>query len=137
MTITSQRQARRVRPPSALYVPPGWPDEVRPPGAPDWEATATAFLLDCCPADYRLYPVLRRHPIVLARFAAECVEAQVRACAAGLSGVRTSLRDMVDPEVVEAATQAWQEQEAALRRRRREVALVEESLRGKVFLRRL
>ena len=110
---------------------------MRPPGAPDWEATATAFLLDCCPADYRLYPVLRRHPVVLARFAAECVEAQVRACAAGVSQVRVSLGEMVAPEVLDAATAAWHEQDAVLRRRRREVALVEQSLRGKVFIRKL
>ena len=136
MTIIAQRPRGWERQ-SAIYVPPGWPDEVRPPGAPDWEATATAFLLDCCPADYRLYPVLRRHPVVLARFAAECVEAQVRACAAGVSQVRVSLGEMVAPEVLDAATAAWHEQDAVLRRRRREVALVEQSLRGKVFIRKL
>ncbi|MFZ0531016.1 MAG: hypothetical protein WAL91_10840, partial [Propionicimonas sp.] len=59
------------------YAPPGWPDRVRPPEAPDWERTAVAFLFDCCPADYRGYPVLRRHPVVLARFAAQFVESQV------------------------------------------------------------
>ena len=122
---------------TALYVPPGWPDEVRPPGAPDWEATAVAFLLDCCPADYRRYPVLRRHPVVLARFAAEFVDSQVAACREGVGAVRVSLGDLGAPEVVEAATLAWQEQDASLRRRRREVALVEEALRGKVFIRRL
>lgn len=122
---------------TALYVPAGWPDAVRPPGAPDWEATAVAFLLDCCPAEYRLYPVLRRHPVVLARFAAEFVESQVRACRDGLGEVRASLGAFVSPEVVEAATATWHEQEALLRRRRREVALVEETLRGKVFVRRL
>ena len=25
--------------------PPGWPREVRPPGTPDWERTAAAWLL--------------------------------------------------------------------------------------------
>ncbi len=122
---------------TALYVPPGWPDQVRPPGAPDWEATAIAYLLDCCPADYRGYPVLRRHPVVLARFAAEFVDSQVAACREGIGAVRASLEHLVTPEVVEAATQAWQEQDASLRRRRREVMLVEEALRGKVFIRRL
>lgn len=121
----------------ALYVPAGWPDAVHPPSEEGWEATATAFLLDCCPADYRAYPVLRRHPVVLARFAAEFVESQVRACREGLGEARASLGEVVAPQVVEAATQAWLEQEAALRRRRREVALVEEALRGKVFIRKL
>ncbi|MDO5499997.1 MAG: hypothetical protein Q4F67_09990 [Propionibacteriaceae bacterium] len=122
---------------TAIYVPPGWPETVRPPGAPDWEATAVTWLLDCCPADYRAYPVLRRHPVVLARFAAQFVESQYRASQAGLAGVRDSLGDQVAPHVVEAAVEAWQDQTAHLVRVRRAVALVEEALRGKVFIRRL
>ena len=51
-------------------VPPGWPEEVRPPGAPDWERTAVAWLFDLCPPDYRAHEVLRRYPVLLARFAA-------------------------------------------------------------------
>ena len=121
----------------ALYVPAGWPDAVDPPGTEGWEPSATAFLLDCCPADYRGYAVLRRHPVVLARFAAEFVESQVRTCREGLGEARASLGEVVAPEVVEAATQAWLEQGAALRRRRREVALVEEALRGKVFIQKM
>lgn len=122
---------------TAIYVPAGWPDSVRPPGAPDWEATAVAYLLDRCPADYRGYPVLRRHPVVLARFAAQFVESQLRASQAGLAGVRTSLGDQVPPQVLESAAEAWQEQTAQLVRVRRAVALVEEALRGKVFIARL
>ncbi|WP_052462530.1 hypothetical protein [Nigerium massiliense] len=136
MTTTTRRFEADAQP-TTIYVPPGWPAEVRPPGAPDWEATATAFLLDCCPADYRQYPVLRRHPVVLAQFAAQCVEAQVGACAAGLSEVRVKLGDLIAAEVLEAATLAWHEQDAVLRRRRREVALVEEALRGRHFVRKL
>ena len=123
--------------PTQAYTPPGWPARVRPPNSPDWEATAAAFLLDCCPSDYRAYPVLRRHPVVLARFAAEFVESQVRASADGLAGVRTSLADHVPPEVVQSAAEAWAEQGARLVRLRREVGLVEEALRGKVFVRKL
>ena len=122
---------------TSIYVPPGWPESVRPPGAPDWEATAVAYLLDRCPADYRGYPVLRRHPVVLARFAAQFVEGQLRTSQAGLSGVRSSLDELVAPQVLESAAQAWQEQTAQLIRVRRAVALVEEALRGKVFIRRL
>lgn len=133
------RAAGRTRFPqqTAFVTPTGWPEGVRPPHAPDWEAGAAAFLLDCCPADYRAYPVLRRHPVVLARFAAEHVESQIAACRDGLGGLRASLGEFVGPRVVDAALAAWHEQEALLRRRRREVALVEEALRGKVFLRKL
>ena len=134
-----RRPVGRVRFPenTALYTPPGWPEAVRTPHTPDWEASATAYLLDCSPPEYRGYPVLRRHPVVLARFAAEHVESQLTACREGLGGVRASLGEYVTPEVVEAATCAWHDQEAALRRRRREIALVEEALRGKVFIRKL
>ncbi|MDO5535596.1 MAG: hypothetical protein Q4F65_13225 [Propionibacteriaceae bacterium] len=135
----SGRTVGRTRFPAetALYTPPGWPEGVRPPHSPEWEHTATAFLLDCCPPDYRAYPVLLRHPVVLARFAAEHVESQVQACREGLGGVRASLGEFVAPEVLESALNAWHEQAELLRRRRREVALVEEALRGKVFIRKL
>lgn len=120
-----------------IYTPPGWPERVRPPGAPDWEETAIAYLLDCCPSDFRSYPVLRRHPVVLARFAAQFVEGQYHSAQQGLAGVRVSLHDYVSADVVESAADAWLEQGAQLARTRRAVALVEEALRGKVFVRRL
>lgn len=119
------------------YAPPGWPEGVRPPHSEEWEDTAAAFLLDCCPAEYRGYAVLRRHPIVLARFAAEHVASQVQACRDGIGGVRASLGPYVTPEVLDAALAAWHEQAELLRRRRREVALVEEALRGGVFVPKL
>jgi hypothetical protein len=99
--------------------------------------TAQAFLFDCCPADFRAYPVLRRHPVVLARFAMAFVAAQLSASTDGLGAVRGSLADHAAPEVVQAAVDAWEEQGARLHRVHREVALVEEALRGKVFVRRL
>ncbi|WP_298131415.1 hypothetical protein [Micropruina sp.] len=119
---------------STGYVPPGWPERVRPPGAPDWELTATEFLLDCCPADYRRYRLLRRHPVVLARFAAVFVEAQERASREGLAGVRMSLADLVAPEVIAGAVEVWSQQQAFLARLRREVTMVEEALRGRRFV---
>ena len=119
------------------YLPPGWPHRVRPPGAADWEATAAAYLFDCCPADFRGYQVLRRHPVVLARFAAVFVEGQHQAARQGLAEVRTSLADDVSPDVVEAAVQAWLEQEAVLARTRRAVALVDDALHGRMFVRKL
>lgn len=121
----------------AAYVPPGWPGRVRPPGAPDWELTATEFLLDCCPADYRRYRLLRRHPVVLAMFATVFVEAQVEASRDGLAGVRVGLADFVEPEVVADAVELWSQQQASLARLRREVNMVTEALRGRQFVRRL
>ena len=116
------------------YAPPGWPARVRPPGAPDWESSAAAYLLDCCPADFRAYRVLRNHPVVLAQFARHFVEGQSQATHDGLAAARTGLQDLVDASVLEEATQAWLEQSARLVRTRRAVALIEEALRGRVFV---
>jgi 1-deoxy-D-xylulose-5-phosphate synthase len=104
---------------TSAYVPPGWPAQVRPPGATGWEATAIAYLLDCCPPDFRAYRVLRNHPLVLAQFATHFVNGQHEASQRGLAAVRTSISEYVDAEVVEDATQAWLEQEARLTRDRR------------------
>jgi hypothetical protein len=118
-------------------VPPGWPSRVRPPGAPGWEATATSWLLDISPPEYRSYPVLRRHPVVLARFTALHVEGGQAAVRRGLSEARGVLRDVTDPDTIESALLAWQAEEARLLAERRAVHLVEEALRGRRFVARL
>ncbi|RCK71342.1 hypothetical protein DT076_02650 [Desertihabitans brevis] len=122
---------------TAGYAPPGWPEQVRPPGVPGWETTATAFLLDACPPDYRGYPVLRRHPVVLAAFAVQYVEGQLAASRDGLARVRVRLADQVAVEVVQAAAESWQRETARLVRTRRAVLLVEEALRGRLFAPRM
>jgi len=119
------------------YVPPGWPAEVRPADTPGWERTAVTWLLDLCPPDYRLYEVLRRHPEVLARFAAHHVDASAAAARRGLATVRADLREVVPPEAVEAAVAAFEREGARWAAAARSVALVEEALRGKRFARRL
>ncbi len=75
--------------------------------------------------------------MVLARFAVLHVEASQAACRRGLSEARAELRDVAGLEVVEAAVQAWQSEDARLLRVRREVGLVEEALRGRRFVARL
>lgn len=117
--------------------PPGWPAEVRPPDAPDWEATAASWLLDLCPPDFRGYPALRKHVVVLARFAVLHVEAGQAAARRGLSEARSELRDVATPDVVEAAVQTWLIEDARLTGVRRAVGLVEEALRGRRFIARL
>ncbi|NHC46141.1 hypothetical protein [Motilibacter aurantiacus] len=119
------------------FAPPGWPVEVRPPGAPDWEKTAVAWLFDLCPPDYRLHEVLRRHPVVLARFASYAVAAGIEASRRGLSTARDDLRGAVPPQAVEAALVAYEREGARLVAAARAVALVEEALRGKRFTQRL
>ncbi len=120
-----------------VVAPPGWPRQVRPPGAPGWEHTAVGWLLDICPPEYRSYPALRRHEVVLARFAVLHVEACQAAVRRGLSEARAALRDVADADTVEAAVQTWQAESARLMAERRAVGLVEEALRGRRFVARL
>jgi hypothetical protein len=117
--------------------PPGWPREVRPPDAPGWERTAVDWLLDVCPPDYRRYDGLRRHVVVLARFAVLHVEANLAAVRRGLSEARADLREVADERVVEAAVQTFLLEEARLIGVRRAAGLVEEALRGRRFVARL
>jgi hypothetical protein len=119
------------------WTPPGWPSQVRPPGAPGWDRTAVAWLLDLCPPEYRGYAVLRRHEVVLARFALLHVEGGQAAVRRGLSEARAVLRDVADPDTIDRAVVAWQAEEARLLAERRAVLLVEEALRGRRFVARL
>lgn len=122
---------------SSDLVPPGWPAEVRPPQAPDWERSAVAWLFDLCPPDYRTHEVLRRHPVVLARFAAGHVASAVEAARHGIRTVRAELRGVVPPEVVEAAVAAYEREGRRLVTTGRQVALVDAALRGERHVPRL
>lgn len=119
------------------YAPPGWPTAVRAPDAPDWERTAVDWLLDLCPPDWRGYPALRRHAVVLARFAVVHVEAGQAAARRGVGEARAELRGLAPHDVVEAAVQTWLLEDARLQGVRRAVGLVEEALRGRRFRPRL
>ena len=122
---------------SRPVAPAGWPASVRPPDAPDWEQSAVSWLLDRCPPEYRGYSGLRRHPVVLVRFAVLHVEAMQAAARRGVSEARTALRDVADLDVVERAVATWQLEAERLELLRREVGLVEEALRGRRFRPRL
>lgn len=117
--------------------PPGWPTAVRPPDAPDWERSAAGWLLDLCPPDYRGYPGLRRHLVVLARFAVLHVEGNLAACRRGLSEARADLGPVASAAVVDAAVRTFQLEEARLLGAHRAAALVEEALRGRRYVARL
>jgi len=118
-------------------VPPAWPAEVRPPGAPGWERTAVAWLLDLCPPDYRAHQVLVRYPVVLARFAAAHVDAGVAAARQGLATARADLAGVVPPEAVEAAITAYEREGLRLAAAARAVAAVAAALRGERWVPRL
>lgn len=120
-----------------VYVPPGWPGVVRPPGSEGWIATAESFLLDSCPLEYRGYQVLRRHPLVLAALVKEFVASQLIATRSALAGLRASLSGMVDASTAGRAAQVLRHEEARLRRVARAVDLVEQALRDVRFVPKL
>ena len=89
-----------------------------------------AWLFDQCPPDYRAHEVLRRHPVVLARFAAGHVESAVEAARQGIRTTRADLSGVVPPDVVEAALVAYDREGRRLVALGRQVALVDAALRG-------
>ena len=118
-------------------VPPGWPPEVLPPQAPDWERSAVAWLYDLCPPDYRSHEVLRRYPVLLARFAAGHVGSAVEAARNGIRTARAELKGVVPPEAVDAALAAYEREGRRLVTAARQVALVDAALRGERHVPRL
>ena len=96
-----------------------------------------AWLFDLCPPDYRAHDVLRKHPVVLARFAAQHVEAAVQAARDGLRTVRSELGGLVTPEVVEAAIAAYDREGRRLVAAGRQVEMVAAALRGERWVPRL
>jgi hypothetical protein len=122
---------------SDQVVPPGWPATVRPPGSPDWERSASAWLFDLCPPDYRGYDVFRRHPVVLALVARQHLQVGIEAARNGLATAREELSRLVDVPTVEATVAAYEREGARLLAAARAVALVERALRGGRFIRRL
>lgn len=114
-------------------VPPGWPGGVHPPESPEFEKQAVNWLLDLCPPDYRAYDVLRRYPVILARFAAGHVGAGIGAARSGVAGARADLSDLVPPEALDAALAAYERELARLVATSRAVELVGQALRGRRF----
>ncbi|BEP16245.1 hypothetical protein acdb102_45560 [Acidothermaceae bacterium B102] len=123
--------------PASGPLPPGWPDEVRPPATPEWERSAVAWLFDLCPPDYRAHDVLRRHPVILARLAREHCQVGVEAARRGRATVRADLAGAVPPEAIEATVGAYEREGARLVRAVAAVALVEAALRGERWVPRL
>jgi hypothetical protein len=112
-------------------LPPHWPASVQPPGAPEWEQTAVSWLLDVVPGEYRGYPVLTRHPVLLARFAAGYVDACLQAARQGWRDLRRDLSGELDPAVVEAAMTAYEREGVRLAELARAVDSVHSALRGR------
>jgi hypothetical protein len=116
----------------AAYLPPGWPAGVHPPGSEGFERTAVAWLLDVVPPDYRLYGVLRRHPVALATMAKHHVAACVEGARDGYRTARTELGDQLPPPGVEAVLAAYRKEGKRLVATASAVDLVLQALRGEI-----
>jgi len=119
------------------YVPPGWPTGVHPPGSAGFEATAVAWLLDVVPPDYRLYGVLRRHPVALATMARHHVAACIQGAREGYRTARTELGGALPAHGVDAVLAAYRSEGRRLVDTARAVDLIGRALRGEVFSPRL
>ena len=111
-----------------VHVPAGWPQAVAPPGAQDWEASATEWLLGLVP-DLRQHAMARRHPLILATIARHVLAGAVDGARAGYRTARTELGEAVPPHAVDAALTAYRDLGRQMVRDARAVELVERALR--------
>jgi len=118
-------------------LPPSWPEAVWPPGTPDWEDSAATWLLDQVPPEYRRYDVLRRYPVLLARFAADHTTAALEAARTGWRSLRVDLADKIPAEALDAAMDAYEREGSRLGAVARSVEVVSAALRGERWVPRL
>lgn len=121
----------------SVYLPPGWPAEVHPPGTERFEDTAAAWLIELLPPDYRRYGVLRRYPVALARMARHHLTGCLEAARQGFRTARTELAEAVPPHAIEAVLDAYRQEGPRLAALLRSAELVERALHGESFTPRL
>lgn len=117
-----------------VYVPPGWPTGVQPPGSPEFEPSAVTWLLDVIPSDYQLHGVLRRHPIALASLVRHHLTACVEGARNGYRTARSELGKDLPPGAVEAVLTMYRNEGARLANAAKAADLVERALHGEVFV---
>ena len=122
---------------SSVGGPPGWPPGVPPPGERGWDHRASAWLLDHCPPDYRLYPAWRRHPVALAWFTVRHLDAQLDAMRSAYREVRVDLVDDIGPEGVAQVLADLECEGVRLLSARRAAGLLLDALRGLDFVPKL
>ncbi|MDQ3577098.1 MAG: hypothetical protein M3443_05755 [Actinomycetota bacterium] len=118
-------------------LPPNWPSAVWSPGTPDWEASASRWLLDQVPPEYRRYDVLRRYPVLLARFASDHTRAALEAARTGWRSLRVDLRDQLPAEALDAAMDAYEREGSRVAAVARSIEAVSAALRGERWVPRL
>ncbi|WP_406335471.1 hypothetical protein [Streptomyces sp. NBC_00203] len=68
-----------------------WPCQVKTPGSYDWERSAVKWLRELVPTRYASYPVLLKHPVLLARHAHIQVQHEIRVARTALQTARAEL----------------------------------------------
>ncbi|MFI6490127.1 hypothetical protein [Streptomyces sp. NPDC050564] len=68
-----------------------WPCQVKTPGSFDWERSAVKWLRELVPSRYASYPVLLKHPVLLARHAQIQVQHEIRVARTALQTARAEL----------------------------------------------
>ena len=81
--------------------------------------------------------MLGRHPVLLARFAAEQVGAAAEAGRRGLAGLRGDLAARLPPDVIEAAVAVYEREALRLAAVARGIDAVDRALRGERYVPRL
>ena len=108
-----------------------------PPGERGWDHRASAWLLDHCPPDYRLYPAWRRHPVALGWLTVRHLDAQLDAMRSAYREVRVDLVDDIGPEGVAQVLADLEVEGVRLLSARRAAGLLLDALRGLEFVPRL
>ncbi len=111
-------------------LPDGWPAGVHPPGSEGFERTATAWLLDVVPPDYRLHGVLVRHPVALATLARHHANACVQGARQAYRSARADLGGDLPPAAMAAVLDAYRAEGARLVATAQAVELIERAVRA-------
>lgn len=103
----------------------------------EWQLEACAWLLDQAPPEFRSYPAVRHHPLLLVWLVGHHVHAQQEAVRAARSTARRDLAADLAPEVAPQVFDVLDREELRLRRVARSVDLLEQAVRGKKFVPRM
>ncbi len=103
----------------------------------DWQVPAAAWLLDQAPPEYRTYPAVRNHPLLLVWLVGHHVAAQQDAVTRARSTARHDLARHLPPEAAPQVFDVLDREELRLRRVARAVDLLHQAVQGKRFVPRL
>jgi hypothetical protein len=109
--------------------PPGWPDEVDEPDAPDFLASAIRWLWDISPMERSPESVWSAYPEAHAFRVTYDINARIEGARQSYSRARSELAHADVP--LDAVLEALESEGAALQRLQREVGLVQEAMAGR------